>query len=91
MGRGGGIDPFSKTSSFGKKGDSKAPSENDGNWKCPQCNNINWKWRTECNKCHAAPPPGVVIDNNPLNKKGKKRLDVLKANVISRFFWKPIV
>jgi len=24
--------------------------END--WKCPNCNNINFSWRNECNRCH---------------------------------------
>lgn len=25
-------------------------------WECPSCTNINWSWRTTCNKCNASKP-----------------------------------
>lgn len=25
-------------------------------WECPSCANINWSWRSSCNKCNASKP-----------------------------------
>ena len=68
-GRGGGIDPFAE-----KKSDSRAPSLGGGNWKCAQCNNVNWSWRSECNKCHSPAPAGVATSDQK-SKKGGIEID----------------
>lgn len=39
-----------------------APVEGmDGNWKCPQCSNINFGQRDSCNRCQAPKPPPEYI------------------------------
>lgn len=32
-------------------------------WDCPSCTNLNWSWRSTCNKCNTARPyvPKVMI------------------------------
>ena len=34
-------------------------------WECPSCTNVNWSWRTNCNKCNTAKPAGVVVGFSP--------------------------
>ena len=31
----------------------------EGDWRCVTCSNVNFSWRTKCNKCNTKPPPGV--------------------------------
>ncbi|XP_077236789.1 ranBP2-type zinc finger protein At1g67325-like isoform X2 [Tasmannia lanceolata] len=44
--------------SFGSKRSRNDASQNDGDWTCPQCGNLNFGFRTVCNrgKCGAARP-----------------------------------
>ena len=30
-------------------------------WECTSCTNINWSWRTTCNKCNSAKPASVYV------------------------------
>ena len=30
-------------------------------WECPSCTNINWSWRSTCNKCNGAKPAVQVF------------------------------
>lgn len=30
-------------------------------WNCPQCDNLNWSWRTTCNKCNTAKPTSHAV------------------------------
>ncbi|XP_020519247.1 ranBP2-type zinc finger protein At1g67325 isoform X1 [Amborella trichopoda] len=45
--------------SFGSKRSRNDVSHNDGDWTCPQCGNVNFGFRTVCNraKCGALRPP----------------------------------
>ena len=38
-------------------------SVRDGDWRCPndECNNNNFAWRTECNRCKTAKPEGCLV------------------------------
>lgn len=35
--------------------DAKGPD-----WNCLECGNVNWSWRTTCNKCNASKPNSLV-------------------------------
>jgi hypothetical protein len=30
-------------------------------WECPSCANVNWSWRTNCNRCSTAKPIVKVV------------------------------
>ena len=47
-GRGGGM---------GARG--ALPGQGPGDWRCDQCNNINFSFRRECNRCKAPKPDGA--------------------------------
>ena len=38
----------------------KGLKEDKGNWTCSKCQNVNWSWRIECNKCHDPAPENIV-------------------------------
>ena len=33
--------------------------KNGTEWECPSCTNINWHWRSTCNKCNGAKPASL--------------------------------
>jgi hypothetical protein len=35
-------------------------------WACPSCGNVNWSWRTNCNRCSTAKPVVKVGSSFPL-------------------------
>eukprot|EP01036_Dinobryon_divergens_P028847 gene28847-37854_t len=35
-------------------------------WECPSCTNINWSWRSTCNKCNGAKPAAVIAAENEI-------------------------
>jgi hypothetical protein len=30
-------------------------------WECPSCTNMNWSWRTNCNKCNTGKPASALV------------------------------
>jgi hypothetical protein len=48
-GRGGRSGP-------GFEKDAKGPD-----WECPGCSNVNWSWRSNCNRCQTAKPGAPVV------------------------------
>jgi hypothetical protein len=30
-------------------------------WDCPSCGNVNWHWRSTCNKCNGAKPAHILV------------------------------
>jgi hypothetical protein len=76
------------------------PPMREGDWICSCCNNMNWEWRTQCNRCHTcrdverAP---VVGDASPASIAGgvddivkqrlKKRLSTHPAGVFKDNDW----
>lgn len=30
-------------------------------WECPSCTNLNWSWRSNCNKCDTAKPASILV------------------------------
>ncbi len=30
-------------------------------WECPSCTNVNWSWRSTCNKCNTGKPMSIVV------------------------------
>jgi hypothetical protein len=30
-------------------------------WECGSCSNINWSWRSTCNKCNSAKPVAITV------------------------------
>jgi hypothetical protein len=33
-------------------------------WECPSCTNVNWSWRSTCNKCNTSKPMSIVVSNS---------------------------
>ena len=56
----------SKTNS--KKNSSKIPKKpldkRKGDWQCPRCNNLNFSFRVECNRCQLPKPNNLEGNNN---------------------------
>lgn len=44
-----------------------------GDWRCPQCNNHNFKFRTSCNRCQAVKPDDATIEPPRVDFRGKVR------------------
>lgn len=44
-----------------------------GDWRCPQCNNHNFKFRTCCNRCQAEKPDDASIETPKSDFRGKIR------------------
>lgn len=53
-GRGGG----SGRSGPAFEKDAKGPD-----WECPGCSNVNWSWRSNCNRCQTAKPGAPIVCN----------------------------
>jgi hypothetical protein len=48
----------------GGRGRGRGPEDLRGkDWDCPSCTNVNWSWRTHCNKCNTVKPAAVVSEN----------------------------
>jgi hypothetical protein len=70
-----------------------------GDWKCERCNNLNYAYRTRCNRCHAAPahnvlsrqvpptrcPLTVMVSPSDRAKKGLQATDEAVAVAMCRF------
>ena len=70
-----------------------------GDWKCERCNNLNYAYRTRCNRCHAAPaqtvlsrqvpptrcPLTVMVSPSDRTKKGLQATDEAVAVAMCRF------
>lgn len=48
----------------------KPPVIRDGDWECPECKNINFAKRTECNRCKASKPLPDRKDRKPATHLG---------------------
>merc|ERR1711972_1048289 len=50
-----GLQPVPSTSASASE-EGWPTSSRDGNWACPQCNNVNYAIRLSCNRCNAPKP-----------------------------------
>lgn len=56
-----------------------------GDWKCPSCNNVNFRFRTLCNRCKLPKPPeskkpaSLAVTNTVLPKENPSALIPVKA------------
>ena len=62
---------FRENNRSGDRRDRRPRQENHGrnDWECPSCNNINFSFRTECNKC-GKPKPGGGGDRQSRSRGG---------------------
>lgn len=35
-------------------------------WDCPSCGNVNWSWRSTCNKCNGGKPASALVCENEM-------------------------
>mmetsp|Transcript_42701 Transcript_42701/g.71033 ORF Transcript_42701/g.71033 Transcript_42701/m.71033 type:complete len:322 (+) Transcript_42701:140-1105(+) len=55
-----------------KGGSRRAPKPNeDGNWICPECKNVNYARREKCNLCHQPKPSGYSPPPMPISGTGR--------------------
>lgn len=53
---------------FGGRGRGRGrgkPNSNGVDWNCVECDNLNWSWRTTCNKCNAGRPVTFIVSLLP--------------------------
>ena len=48
----------------GGRGGHTLPGQGPGDWRCPQCNNINFSFRRNCNRCQEPRPENAGMGNN---------------------------
>jgi hypothetical protein len=56
---------FGRAGGRGLQRDVKGPD-----WDCSGCGNVNWCWRSNCNKCNTAKPAALVIQEEVRDGRG---------------------
>lgn len=70
----------------------RPPPMREGDWICPCCQNMNWEWRTQCNRCHTcreAVIQGMVGDASPVSQSGAPVDDLVKQRLKKRLSTHP--
>lgn len=65
MGFGRGRGDFGGRGGRGGRGRGGGGLERDvkgKDWECPSCTNVNWSWRSNCNKCNTAKPAAILVN-----------------------------
>ncbi|CAH8482547.1 unnamed protein product [Dicrocoelium dendriticum] len=44
----------------GRAGGASQTGQREGDWNCTQCGNVNFSWRTQCNRCHVDRTPSIT-------------------------------
>jgi len=48
-------------------------SSRSNDWACANCTNMNWEWRTQCNRCHACRDPEEIAELERRARRGGSR------------------
>ena len=56
-----------------RRGGDRRGSKNGGDWTCPKCQNSNFAFRTECNRCSAPRSGGGRRDDGNRSERGGRR------------------
>lgn len=61
---------FSMNNSFEKNKNSRKPFiERAGDWVCHKCNNLNFAFRTNCNRCHLTKSENLILFQQQMRKE----------------------
>ena len=61
FGRGPGRGDFGRGGRGGGRGRGPERDAKGKDWECPSCTNVNWSWRSNCNKCNTAKPTSALV------------------------------
>lgn len=62
------------------KKNTKPFAEREGDWICPDCKNLNFSFRTQCNRCKKVKEDADVIKGNKKENEEKKQIKNIEQN-----------
>eukprot|EP01032_Pedospumella_encystans_P012690 gene12691-14663_t len=85
FGRGPGRGDFGRGGRGGGRGRGPERDAKGKDWECPSCTNVNWSWRSNCNKCNTAKPASALSEAENRDGAGKgfnERQDRISAAAV---------